>query len=59
MRIGNPHLPPTFDEELERLAAEATRCNVALELNGYDTLTYPSLVQRLARACALHKTPMV
>ena len=58
MRVGNPHLPPNFDEELERLAAEATRCNVALELNGYDVLTYPSLVRRLAKACALQGTPV-
>jgi histidinol-phosphatase (PHP family) len=56
MRVGNPHLPPNFDAELERLAAEATRCNVALELNGYDVLTHPSLVRRLAKACALQKT---
>jgi histidinol-phosphatase (PHP family) len=56
MRVGNPHLPPNFDAELERLAAEATRYDVALELNGYDVLTYPSLVRRLARACALQKT---
>jgi histidinol-phosphatase (PHP family) len=58
MRVSNPHLPPNFDEELERLAAEATRCNVALELNGYDVLTYPSLVRRLAKACALQETPV-
>jgi histidinol-phosphatase (PHP family) len=58
MRAGNPHLPPTFDEELERLAAEATRCNIALEINGYDVLTYPDLVHRLARACALQQTPI-
>lgn len=58
LRVSNPHLPPNFDEELERLAAEATRCNVALELNGYDVLTYPSLVRRLAKACALQETPV-
>ena len=58
MRVGNPHLPPNFDEELEQLAAEATRCDVALELNGYDVLTYPSLVRRLAKACALQETPV-
>ncbi len=58
MRVGNPHLPPTFDDELERLAAEATRCDVALELNGYDVLHYPSLVRRLARACMLQHTPV-
>jgi len=58
MRINNPHLPSTFDEELERLAAEATRCDVALEVNGYDVLTYPSLVRRLVKACALHQTPI-
>jgi histidinol-phosphatase (PHP family) len=58
MRVQNAFLPPAFDDELERLAAEATRCNVALEINGYDVLHYPSLVHRLARACALHKTPV-
>jgi histidinol-phosphatase (PHP family) len=58
MRVGNPHLPPNFDEELERLATEATRCDVALELNGYDVLTYPSLVRKLAKACALQRTPV-
>lgn len=58
MRAGNPHLPPTLDEELERLAAEATHCNVALEINGYDVLTYPDVVRRLARACASQKTPI-
>lgn len=58
MRLKNPHLPATFDDELEHLAAEAARCDVALEINGYDMLTYPDLVLRLARACALHKTPI-
>lgn len=58
MRATNPYLPANFDEELERLAAEATRCDVALELNGFDVLNYPSLVRRLIRACALHKTPV-
>lgn len=52
------YLPDTFDEELEQLAAEATRCNVALELNGFDVLTYPQIVQRLLRACAIHHTPI-
>src|SRR5216684_2550195 len=58
MRVSNPHLPPTFDEELERLAAEAARCDIALEINGYDVLNYHSLVRRLAKACALHQTPI-
>src|SRR6266581_5068802 len=58
MRIKNPHLPPTFDEELEQLAAEATRNDVALEINGYDVLHYHSLVRRLAKACVLHSTPI-
>src|SRR5438105_8246434 len=58
MRVQNPFLPPTFDEELERLAAEATSCDVALEMNGYDVLNYPNLVRRLAKACALHQTPV-
>jgi histidinol-phosphatase (PHP family) len=58
MRVENAFLPSTFDDELEHLAAEAARCNVALEINGYDVLHYPSLVRRLARACALHSTPI-
>ncbi len=58
MRVANPYLPPSLDEELERLAAEATRHDVALEINGYDVLNYLSLVRRLAKACALHATPI-
>jgi histidinol-phosphatase (PHP family) len=58
MRSKNPFIPVTLDQELEQLAAEATRCNVALEINGYDIVTHPSLVRRLARACALHYTPI-
>ena len=58
MRVRNPHLPATLDDELAQLAAEATRYDVALELNGFDALTYPSLVRRLAKACAAHKTPI-
>lgn len=60
VRMGrkNAFLPADFDEELEHLAAEATRNNIALELNGYDVLTYPHLVRRLAKACALHNTPI-
>jgi len=58
MRIENAFLPPNFDEELEHLAAEAARCDVALEINGYDVLRYTNLVRRLARACALHHTPV-
>jgi histidinol-phosphatase (PHP family) len=54
----NPYLPPTLDAEIEQLAAEATRQNVALEVNGYDVLHYPHMVQRLVRACALHATPI-
>jgi len=58
LRVKNPYLPPTFDEELERLAAEAARYDVALEINGYDMLHYYSLVRRLAKACMLHHTPI-
>jgi histidinol-phosphatase (PHP family) len=58
LRVNNHYLPPTFDEELERLAAEAARNDVALEINGYDVLNYPDLVRRLAKACALHRTPI-
>src|SRR5258708_17443252 len=58
MRVTNPFLPPKLDDELEHLAAEAARHNVALEINGYDILNYTNLVKRLARACALHQTPI-
>ena len=58
MRVNNPYLPPTFDEELERLAATAARYDIALEINGYDMLHYHSLVRRLANACMLHRTPI-
>ena len=58
MRVKNPHLPPTLDDELEQLAAEAARCNIALEINGYDILSYPDLVRRLARACSSQHTPI-
>ncbi|GLV53892.1 histidinol phosphate phosphatase HisJ [Dictyobacter sp. S3.2.2.5] len=56
MRTTNPYLPPTFDQELESLAAEAKRCDVALELNGFDVLTYPDVVRRLMKACAIQGT---
>lgn len=58
MRATNPFLPSRLDEELESLAAEATHYNVALEINGFDIRTYPSLVKRLARACASQHTPI-
>jgi histidinol-phosphatase (PHP family) len=58
MRVNNPYLPPTFDQELERLAAEAAHYDVALEINGYDILHYHSLVRRLAKACIMHHTPV-
>lgn len=54
----NHYIPPTLDEELDQLAAEAAQYNVALEINGFDTLTYPEMVLRLARACAAHQTPI-
>ena len=56
MRAENPFLPANFNEELDRLAAEAAQSNVALEINGYDVLRYPSLVARLAKACANNGT---
>ncbi|HWZ18280.1 MAG TPA: PHP domain-containing protein [Ktedonobacteraceae bacterium] len=58
LRVNNPYLPPTFDEELEHLAAEATRYDIALEINGFDMLRYHSLVHQLAKACLLHHTPV-
>ncbi|HEX7736616.1 MAG TPA: PHP domain-containing protein [Ktedonobacteraceae bacterium] len=58
MRYANPFLPPRLNDELEHLAAEAARHDVALEINGYDILTYPSLVKRLANACALQHAPI-
>lgn len=58
MRLRNPHEPSDIDEEYERLAAAASQHNVALELNGFDILSYPDTVKRLARACALYHTPV-
>lgn len=58
MRRQNPHLPANLDEALERLAAQATARNVALELNGDDLRHYPELVRRLAHACARQRTPI-
>lgn len=58
MRYKNPYLPPRLDEEYEQLAVLATQKNIALEINGYDTLTYPDMVRLLAKACALHNTPI-
>lgn len=58
MYTANHYIPATLDEELDRLALAAANKNVALEINGYDTLKYPHMVRRLARACATHKTPI-
>ena len=58
MARQNPHVPASLDQELERLAADATARNVALELNGYDMKKYPDLVRRVARACARQGTPI-
>jgi histidinol-phosphatase (PHP family) len=58
MRTSNPFLPASIDEELERLAAEAARNDVALEINGFDVMTYPRLVRRLASACAAQHAPV-
>jgi histidinol-phosphatase (PHP family) len=58
MRFGNPFLPADIDEELVRLAALAAQHDVALEINGFDVLTYPTLVQHLANACAAQHTPI-
>lgn len=57
MRFRNPHVPESADQELEQLAAEASRHDVALEVNGQDVALYPRMVQRLIKACALHRTP--
>ncbi len=54
----NIHIPPTLDDELEHLAAAAAAHNVALEINGFDLISYPDMVRRLARACALHRVPI-
>lgn len=58
MRVRNPHLPITMDDELEQLAMEATQHDVALEINGSDILHYPDLVRRLAIACIRQHTPI-
>jgi len=54
----NPHLPPRFDALLEEIAAFARLHGVALELNGYDTRTWPELVDRLTRACGKTGCPV-
>lgn len=54
----NIHIPPTLDDELEHLAAVAAAQDVALEINGFDLVSYPELVKRLAHACALHRAPI-
>lgn len=56
LRTQNPFLPSNFNEELDRLAAEAAQRTVALEINGYDVLHYPSVVTRLVQACANNGT---
>ncbi len=58
MRAQNPCLPPTLDDELALLAQEAAQADVALEINGSDMRFYPEVVQRLAQACARHRTPI-
>ena len=58
MRSQNPYLLPYLDDEYEQIAALATQKNVALEINGFDTLSYPDIVRHLAKACALHNTPI-
>lgn len=58
MGYANPFLPVFLDKELEQLAADATHQNTALEINGFDVLTYPNLVSRLAYACVVHRTPI-
>jgi histidinol-phosphatase (PHP family) len=56
MGLHNPHLPSTFDRELEQLASVAANSNVALEINGKDMRVCPLLVYRLAQACVKHHT---
>lgn len=58
MRFTNPYMPSNIDDEFEHLAAEATRYNVALEINGKDVRSYPDIVRRLAKACAICHTPI-
>jgi histidinol-phosphatase (PHP family) len=58
MYLRNSHLPPALDDELEHLAAAAAAQNVALEINGFDLISYPDMVRRLARGCALHRAPI-
>ncbi len=54
----NQHLPSDLDDALEHLAAEAARCDVALEINGFDVANYPQMVRRLVHACARQRTPV-
>jgi histidinol-phosphatase (PHP family) len=47
----NLYVPDNLDQLLSEIAAFAQLHGVALELNGYDTLNWPQLVERLAAAC--------
>ena len=51
-RLLNAHVPSNLDDLLDELARHAARAQVALELNGEDTVEWPDLVLRLASACA-------
>jgi histidinol-phosphatase (PHP family) len=56
--LTNRYLPSDLDEQLEQLAAEAARCDVALEVNGFDVANYPEMVRRLLQACAHQGAPI-
>ncbi|GAC1360075.1 MAG: histidinol-phosphatase HisJ family protein [Ktedonobacteraceae bacterium] len=58
MYIKNPHLPARLSDEYEHLAANAAHYGVALEINGFDMLHYPTMVHLLVKACVLHNTPI-
>lgn len=51
----NEHVPADIDELLDELTQHAARGQVAIELNGEDTESWPQHVQRLANACARNR----
>jgi histidinol-phosphatase (PHP family) len=56
--ISNEWIPADIDDLLSEVAIVAARNEVALELNGNDTESWPQLVERLARACGRAGCPV-
>jgi histidinol-phosphatase (PHP family) len=53
LAVSTPVTPDDLDSMLDDLAAVAVEKSKALELNGKDMESYPQLVNKIARACAV------